>query len=306
MAIQDAYSQVKPSVVAIIARYSTNPEFPTIFGTAFVAREDGLLLTCKHVVDRFPRLSGPADAPKDECPAQGLLFHSVPGQGMAQVLFEITNAFPMRKLVAKGYYYGPDVPDVAVLRVNIKGLPAVRLRTTPVPEEGDTVAISGFPMGSETLRAPGWVHQVSPTLQTGIVSAVLPFPCESPHGILVDVSTLGGASGSPLFDTDTGEVLGMVYGGLEEPRRMDGAAGLLIYTVPTSLAYAVPAQVLVDVLQAVDRELGKKAQLSDQIEFGALIEKAEFITVEPKTERSPMLEPWMGARAWQKRAKDDE
>jgi len=167
------------------------------------------------------------------------------------------------------------------------------------------VAISGFPMGSETLRAPGWVHQVSPTLQTGIVSAVLPFPCESPHGILVDVSTLGGASGSPLFDTDTGEVLGMVYGGLEEPRRMDGAAGLLIYRVPTSLAYAVPAQVLVDVLQAVDRELGKKAQLSDQIEFGALIEKAEFITVEPKTETSPMLEPWMGARAWQKRAKDD-
>jgi hypothetical protein len=50
-----------------------------------------------------------------------------------------------------------------------------------------------------------------PPLQAGIISATLPFPGTRPHGYLINVMIQGGASGSPVFLSDSGTVIGAVY-----------------------------------------------------------------------------------------------
>lgn len=183
--------------MAIVSRVSRNPYFPDIIGTGFIVREDGFILTCKHVLDLISRLPKRRDAPLEEWPALVLLLHML-DEGMVSIPLSIKSAARM-ELTGQHVYYGEQTPDVALIRVNAVGLPSLQLPTDPVFSEGEDVFVGGFPMGVRTLLAPGWIHQISPTLQHAIVSAVLPFPCEMPHALLLDVVTEGGSSGSPVF-----------------------------------------------------------------------------------------------------------
>ena len=84
-------------------------------------------------------------------------------------------------------YYGPDQLDVGIISLpGITKCPAVNISDATL-SEGSEVAIAGFPMGTTTLQAPGWLHQIGPTLQKGTISALLPFPCSTPHGLLIDL-----------------------------------------------------------------------------------------------------------------------
>jgi len=103
-------------------------------------------------------------------------------------------------------------------------------------------------MGTDQLKAPGWLHQLSPTLQTGIVSAVHPFPCTTPHGFTINVMAQGGASGSPVFNQNSGEVLGTVHAGIEESHFDTGQS---IYQYPTNYTWVVPSHFLVNSLKSV-------------------------------------------------------
>jgi hypothetical protein len=115
-------------------------------------------------------------------------------------------------------------------------------------EEGEEVATAGFPMGTDLLTVPGRLHQISPTLQTGIVSAVHPFPCTTPHGFTIDVMVQGGASGSPVFNIQTGEVLGAIYSGIFDSE--EGQYGSLLQH-KTNYTYCVSSHFFVNSLSQV-------------------------------------------------------
>src|SRR5205085_639410 len=57
--------------------------------------------------------------------------------------------------------------------------------------------------------------QMTPILRQGIIASVFPFPCPTPHGFTIDVMTLGGESGSPIFRKDRPEVIGLLHAGFE-------------------------------------------------------------------------------------------
>ncbi len=255
--LSDIYQQIKPAVVAIISKVSTNPDFPDIIGTGFIVREDGIVLTNRHIIGAFKDLPKRKGAPKNEVPALIRLFHLDPKKGMALLDFDIGGVVLPREFTKPTTYYGEDLPDVAVICINAKSLPTVNLQPRLDVTEGENVAIAGFPMGTRTLQAPGWIHQLSPTLQTGIVSAVLPFPCDNPHALLLDLMTQGGSSGSPVFKTQTGEVLGMVYGGLDETGFLSSPEdrdGFMAYKKSTTLTLAIPSNYirsLVDILDQI-------------------------------------------------------
>ena len=129
----------------------------------------------------------------------------------------------------------PDPPDLpSIVPLSATGLPSLEL-AAGVVEEGMDAATAGFPMGTRMLTAPGWLHQIGPTLQKGIVSAVLPFPCETPHAIALNIMVQGGASGSPVFDPSTGRVMGMISHGLYDILLDDKAS----YRVPINISWAV-------------------------------------------------------------------
>ena len=288
----ELYRRLKPSVVAIAAKVSSNPEFPDIIGTGFIARPEGTVVTNQHVIEALSRLPRVKGMLADEWPAFVIYFHWVPGSGMAPLLLQIAGVTrAKREGPVKGVSYGPEIPDVGFIQVKMRGLPALTIEKEVNPNEGDEIRIAGFPMGTDTLRAPGWVHQLTPILQSGIISAVLPFPCDNPHAVVLDVMTQGGSSGSPVISPNTGNVIGLEYAGIIEPKTISGKAGVLGYENNTSLTLAIPSRVVNQLLEKY--EAGNPEVMARRKEYEYLkdyLANNEMKTLEQK-KPNPSMKP---------------
>jgi S1-C subfamily serine protease len=288
MAISSSYKLVKSTIVAFVAKYvpvydqSSPPQFPPIIGTGFVVREDGIIATNAHVLHAFRNVFAPPDAPKDDWPVVCIMLKLI-DQGMLEIPLEILGAVGLRQAMPEGaFYYGPqNGPDLAFVHVKARGLPTVALDARVI-EEGAEIATAGFPMGTDALLAPGWIHQVTPTLQRGIISAVLPFPCPTPHAYAVNVMVQGGASGSPVFLSESGEVVGVLYAGLNDTRLALGKGGAssqesqpepIVYTVPTNISYVVPSHYIRTTLEQLTQFVTPP---SDAKTIDEMLQNAQF------------------------------
>src|SRR5262249_4912690 len=175
-------------------------DFPEIMGTGFFISTHGVVCTCRHVVEACMHLPAPAGFAGFK--AVALLFTEVEDRGSrvwGSLAVDVDSHGFATLLPGATGYRGPNPPDVAFLLLKLSGTPAVRWSAESAIE-GESVAFAGFPMGTRMLKAPGWLHQVSPTLHSGIVAAVLPHPlAQYPHAFHIHANTQGGASGSPVF-----------------------------------------------------------------------------------------------------------
>jgi S1-C subfamily serine protease len=103
---------------------------------------------------------------------------------------------------------------------------------------------------------------------------------------MLDVLIQGGSSGSPVFDPDSGEVVGVIYGGLFEERAMAGE-GLLVYRNPTSHTFAVPANQIQNALRAVAANKALPSN-EDARALSDIIASATLVAHMPKME-SPLV-----------------
>ena len=251
MKLAKAYKAIKDCIVAFAYVPFGEKEkpfegFPKIFGTGFIIREDGIILTNDHVIQAMKALPRPAGTPDDHYPVKILVFRTTP-EGQLVIPFTLTGFFT---LLEEGSEFDnlPEKPDIAIAQINIKGLPAVKVDDSTYIEEGLEVATAGFPMGTDALTAPGWLTHVTPTLQRGIISSVLPFACQRPHGFTINVMVQGGASGSPVFLSDEPGVIGILYAALEEHKPTSKND---MVRNPTNISYVVPSRVIVAALKSL-------------------------------------------------------
>ena len=228
-----------PSVVALgrkseVPKSNAPPSAPIIVGTGFVVDREGLIATNRHVLEELERWPG-------EHNFVALLHHaeSEAGDKLVSVVFrKLIGTFWLGSFTQFGRSSPDSNPDLALAVIDVRGLPALSVRPDSHSLHPGVEVISvGFPKGKVSLSThrreiPSPFH---PFARRGIVSSVLPYPCEGPEAFTVDISPEGAASGSPICSADDGAVLGVLYGGYEGTPVTYGIPGHLLASAIASV-----------------------------------------------------------------------
>ena len=225
--------RVKPSIVAVGTFESMRtPQFQ-FRGTGFAVGDGTLIATNSHVLPKVLDLAH-----------QEVLAILIPGQikdgkGLSHEVNQIAV---------------DPTSDLALLRVQGLTLPALKIGDSDAAKEGQEVLFTGFPIGA--------VLGPYPATHRGIISAITPIAIPQARAGNLDPQTIRrlasgaflvfqldataypGNSGSPVYDTATGEVLAIVnmvfVKGTKEA----------VLTQPSGIAYAVPASHLQSLLKS--------------------------------------------------------
>ena len=222
--LADTIEQVKPSIVVVGTYKKTNsPQF-VLRGTGFIVGNGNLVATNAHVVPESSDLDAPI-----------LVIQSRNTKGEPQ----IRRAF----LTTRDKDH-----DLAVLRIEGTALPALKLKNSENVREGQQIAFTGFPIGG----ALGF----SPVTHRGMVSSITPIALPGANAqqinekminrikvgafniFQLDATAYPGNSGSPVFDADTGEVIGIINMVFIKSTR---EAAL---SQPSGITYAIPSNFL--------------------------------------------------------------
>ncbi len=229
-------AQVKPAIALVGTYKATNSPRFTFRGTGFVATPDqqgqgNLLVTNAHVLP----------LPDKAEPNASLVMQIKVGQ----------NQWQMRPVTVLEV---DTLHDLALLRFDGPASAAFRVGNSDAVREGQSLAFMGFPMGG----ALGF----SPVTHRGTVSSIatmaLPMPTARQlneqsvrslrGGSSFDIFQLDGTaypgnSGGPLFDPESGEVLGVVNMVLIKGTRESAL------TKPSGISYAIPSRFVLELLQ---------------------------------------------------------
>jgi len=216
-------ARIRPSVLVIgFYRETQSPRF-AFRGTGFVVGDGNLLITNAHVVQ---------DDGNDPN-GRVLMVQSREGGGALK---------PRR-----GDVVATDpAHDLALIRFEGPPIAALELAKPGSVREGSAVALMGYPMGG-ALGFASVTHR-------GIVSAITPVALPSPTARQLDGPTINrlregsfdvlqldataypGNSGGPLFDAETGAVVGVVSMGVLKGTRESAL------TNPSGISYAIPIE----------------------------------------------------------------
>jgi len=226
-ALKQSIEKIKPAVVAIGIYKPLGSPRVSLVGTGFAVSDGSKVVTNYHVIaatlssnqnERYVVLSGSADNVK---------------------VHQITNT---RK--------APE-HDLAILSIDAK-LPTVTLNTAPMQAEGTEIAFTGFPITA--------VLGLYPATHRGIISAITPIatPADNsgqlqaaairslkqPYMVYqLDATAYPGNSGSPLFNVETAEVIGIINKVYVKTTRE------AVLSDPSAISYAIPVQLILPLLQ---------------------------------------------------------
>ena len=190
--------KVERSVV-MLAHGAPKPE--NVLGSGFVVSESGLIMTADHVV--FDEKTGRIHEPVFAIQSRGSKLHT----------FQI-------KVVRRFTLAGDPKRDLALLEpsepLNEKLVP---LKIGGTAKVGDDVIIAGFPLVWEQVKK-------FPLVRRGSVASTR-YESDGAHVLVLDLPSIPGFSGSPVVQSDTGSVVGV----LSRAPKKQGSGFSLAYIV---------------------------------------------------------------------------
>lgn len=187
---------IKPAIVAVGTFQKTRSPAVVFFGTGF-AVDDGLtIITNAHVV------AHPVNT--EQLESLGVL---VGNEGNTE--------FRSAVVVATDREH-----DLARLRITGAPLPVLRIGDSSQVQEGQSMAFTGFPLGMvlgfTKVTHRGMISSITPIVKPALNSSRLDPKSivqlqKSAYGVFqLDGTAYPGNSGSPLYDTDSGVVYGII------------------------------------------------------------------------------------------------
>lgn len=226
--LPETIERVKPSIVAVGTYQRTRSPTFVYRGTGFVVGDGTLIATNAHVLP-------------DQL-----------GTDSRETLIVVTSAEGGEPQPREVKSVAVDKShDLALLRISGAALPALTLHESAV-REGQTFAFTGFPIGN--------VLGLSPVTHRGMVSSITPIALPSATArqldakviqrlksgaftvFQLDATAYPGNSGSPLYDIDTGRVVGIIN--MVFVKGTKEAA----LSQPSGITFAVPVQYLRELL----------------------------------------------------------
>jgi serine protease Do len=231
--LSDTIAKVKPSVV-VVGTYEKlrSPAFE-MRGTGFAVADGTLIVTNAHVIK-------PGESTEIRHAFSVLIRHGDETQ-LRDAKLEISD---------------PD-HDLAILRITGVGLPPLKIRSAEAVLEGQSIAFMGFPIGGALGFSPvthrGIISSITPIALPGGTAGQLRGPSirrlrEGSFPIYqLDATAYPGNSGGPMFDAETGDVIGilnMVF--------VKGSKEAALEK-PSGISYAIPAKFLIDLIGKIER-----------------------------------------------------
>jgi S1-C subfamily serine protease len=254
--LTELYEAVSPCVVGFISKTQVlpvrqQPIFPEIFGTGFLINDSGLVATNRHVVEVFDQIGGHPQT--GEFAGAALLFLVEADKHGCQMLnIGVKSWGAINSFSSSTEWYGQTVPDIGFVQLEVRETLFLELADEDFYlRAGMEIATIGYPLGTVPLTLHGKISQVGPFIRRGIVSSVYPFTTPRPHGFTIDIMQQGGSSGSPIFAADNPKVVGMMWGGVNEPRLAQSESASLMYTLNTNISLAEPAHIIRAALETV-------------------------------------------------------
>lgn len=220
----DVLPRIKPSVVAVGTYQRTRSPAFRFLGTGFAVGDGRTVVTNAHVL--------PETLASDQFET---LVVVLPGQEPGQMA-----RTAVRGAVDRNH-------DLALLRLDAgPPLPALPLSSAATVREGQQIAFTGFPIGN----ALG----VTPVTHRGIIAAITPIGIPQANSrdlnpalvrrlsggafpvYQLDATAYPGNSGSPVFDPDSGEVVGIINMVFVKTTKEN------VLSAPSGISYAIPVE----------------------------------------------------------------
>ena len=227
---------VKPSIVIVGTFNATNSPRFSLRGTGFVVGDGNWAVTNAHVVPDG------AEAALDSKLVVQVRANSSVQAAQGELNMRQATVMEVDKL-----------HDLALLQFDGAPVPKLTLRDSDTVREGQSIAFMGFPIGG----ALGF----SPVTHRGMVSSITPIALPSPSAqqlnariiaslrsgsfniFQLDATAYPGNSGGPMFDTETGEVLGVINMVFVKGTKESAL------TNPSGISYAIPSKYIQQLLQ---------------------------------------------------------
>lgn len=225
----ETIKQVKPSIVGVGTYQEITRPPSKLLGTGFLVVDNRHIITNSHVLPKSLQVS----RREFYCIFVGK------GRNASIVRVEVV----MRD----------DTHDIALLRAEKPiGSKPMTLRGAPELAEGEQVAFTGFPIGT--------VLGLHPVTHRGIISAKTPIviPQATPKRLdpkmikrlreafevyQLDATAYPGNSGSPLYDPENGEVVGIVSSVFVKSSKEKALSE------PSGITYAIPIDIAIRMLK---------------------------------------------------------
>ncbi len=229
--LPDTVARIKPALVVVGSFRSTDSPRFRMRGSGFVVGDGTLVITNFHVL---PEASE--------------------NMANASMVVQVRRAGGDLSMRQATVVQVDKVHDLALLRFEGAPAPAMLIGDSNAAREGQAVAFMGFPIGG----ALGF----SPVTHRALISSITPAAMPTPSARQLNEATIRsvrtgqfsifqldgtaypGNSGGPLFDPDTGDVLGVVNMVFIKGSRESALSQ------PSGISYAIPSRYVQELLDA--------------------------------------------------------